>query len=538
MAAPPVSLIPYQISAGSVVKDTEFGVTIFNDGGVPITLSQIMLVNIDNALLNYGPGTILNPGGNATFSITILKTGQPVFPNAHARITFAGYDNLIYRIAGYRFSFVNLEHNWDVPLKERLEWLTDVMQTRDGHEFRRSLRRYPRHFLKLSHMLKNNRERITWEGIFYSSQGQSFGAIAWQDRARTNSAIAIGGSVATFVPHNGSGLAAYCAGFDYVLGQYVGFYFEKGSGQGKQWYLHQIIDFTSQGLMFDPPTDVAIPKGTIMAPIRMGHGPANFSANRLTTWHTSFEIDYRCLYNVQETYGQVDKAVARFTEQGTIGLPMYLGFYVLNHKPDYTQPVEWGYARTIYTQDFTLGAVRQVTTDSGPQNLERLDYLADTRDKIRDFFLFLDNIRGRWRPFWRLTTGDDDFILAYNASVGTNTLVVSAPDYNRFYSFTPSSRRDIAITDMRRTVLFTARIVGSSAAGVGLYVLELDKVLPFTVLAGVSQYHISFLRFARMATDVIEIEWIRHDVASFSLLIEDLQYGNATYTVLEDEVST
>jgi hypothetical protein len=243
-----------------------------------------------------------------------------------------------------------------------------------------------------------------------------------------------------------------------------------------------------------------------------------------------WDVEYRCLYQVQQDYNTTNLRVARYNDAATHTFTNYLGFPILNMKPDYNQDIEWTYARTVYIQDWTLGQVRQTTWDSAPQNIEKVDYFARSRERVRNFFAFLNAVRGRWKPFWRLTTGDDDILISQTMTAGSFYLVISAPDYQRFYNLI-SSRLDIAVSDVSSgTVAFATRITDVSSFGGGTYQITLQDPLPLTIQPQPSRYHVSFLRFARMASDVIEVQWPRHDVAFFSFTVQDLQYGTTSYT--------
>jgi len=75
------------------------------------------------------------------------------------------------------------------PIQETLQFLTDVIEKRNGEEQRIALRAVPRQVIDQSHIVEG-RERRRIENTIFSNQGRVYGVPIWWEQTRTTAAIA------------------------------------------------------------------------------------------------------------------------------------------------------------------------------------------------------------------------------------------------------------------------------------------------------------------------------------------------------------
>lgn len=113
------------------------------------------------------------------FNAAVTTSGSPVI-DAHYAFAFPTQTPVLY-ISGRRVVVFAFKPDWQDGITERLEWLTDVIVSRDGHEQRIALREIPRRFLEYGIVASRN-EYGRLDVLLASWQSRVYAIPVWPDQ--------------------------------------------------------------------------------------------------------------------------------------------------------------------------------------------------------------------------------------------------------------------------------------------------------------------------------------------------------------------
>jgi hypothetical protein len=185
------------IDYGNIVSAVEETFEIYNADSVPRTLANI--VN------NASPGVIL-PDFSAPIVVaahrsilrnfqtltltraTAEQDGLPVFDTT-IDFDFTGINDVSLAVSGQRIVFIPFEY--EQPFVERLDFLTDVLESIDGREYRISLRDDPRQSFNVRYRLDET-QRQRMQILLFDVQSRPFAVPMWHDQIRLTAAASAG----------------------------------------------------------------------------------------------------------------------------------------------------------------------------------------------------------------------------------------------------------------------------------------------------------------------------------------------------------
>ncbi len=428
----------------SVAVDDE-GVKVTAPAALPMVLGALQetdwLVNV-------------TPDGPSTIDTQVIWTLQ----NGSASLRISGS-----RIVPWAFA-----PDWNAPITERLEWLTDVLSNPQGAEQRRALRISPRRSLDASILVEGN-ERALFD-LALAGWGRRVWAVpVWYDAQELAADLAAGSmrincTVALLDFRTGS--LALLRGETAFDSEAV-----------------EILAIDANGLQLKRATQQRWTAGTRLYPVRTAR-IASIDSKRLTDK----------LNRAQLTFDLAEPS------DWSTALPaaMYRGRPVFELRPDETEDLTLNYERLLQTLD--NGSALPAVTDTAGKNfsVQQHRWLLAGRQERAAWRSLAYGLRGRAKSVWVPTHAWD---LTLTKPASGSLLTVERIGYARFGVKT-QGRQDIRIELHSGAVIY--RRITAAAEDASTESLSLDTDLP-GVISLADVYRISFMALCRATDDALEL---------------------------------
>lgn len=361
--------------------------------------------------------------------------------------------------------------DWQSGVLERLEWLTDVLQSESGAEQRRKLRQYPRRSLEASFSrFGNNRNLID---SYLTGVGQRYGLVPlWWDETPIDPVYA--GSIDIFGDFRRREFFAN----DVVIIRREG---------ELDYELNIIAEKTDTKLTLLYGTQKDTKHGTI-SPVRVAQVRDQLGGSQLTDAVRQFQLRFYTL------------EAADYTTAWTFPIYSRTNLPVLNWIPNYREQMDLTFDRVAFQWDNQVGNVYVVDPGATATTNEKYGYTIFGRDAMHDFKCNIYKMAGRWREV-HVPTGHDEFVLTRDISASQGAIIVARSGYNQYNLSQQAIRRDICIELYDGTKLFNTII--SSRVVEDEEWLFLSETVPSLPLANVRR--ISYMPRSRLDIDAIEI---------------------------------
>jgi hypothetical protein len=362
--------------------------------------------------------------------------------------------------------------NWRRSVIERLEWLTDVIESQNATEERSRLRTHPRRTLEYEILTADGAARAL-DALLWRHQAKQVVLPIWTDAQVLTITLAADSIT----------IPAQTAGFDFING-----------GRAVLLRDHEtfeevtIATVEANQITLSAPTTSAWPAGTRLYPARLARLPEDLPLKRetagLATGVLRFELD------------NTDAASQPDTD-------LYQGIEVSTRRPNWIGGINYSYRRKIERHDYLLGVVEVDDISGLPAPIRTHRFLLEERAAIGAFRGWLHARAGRaqafWQPQWQLD-------LEQSAPIGETQLElrVRALDYAAAYAFDPN-RRDIAILHRASGNWYFRRIEAVAPGGPDEEILTLDASLGIAAAPG--ELFLAWLVLSRLDADAVEIGW-------------------------------
>ena len=362
--------------------------------------------------------------------------------------------------------------NWSSPIKETLEWLTDVLQSPSGAEQRRALRLAPRRsfaFEVLLHQAQRTRADL-WAHVLGA---QPFALPIWAD------AQSLGNPVAA----ESSAIVASTAGYDFAAGGLAVL-------ASEDWSISELVSVdqvSAGGLTLATPTLHAWPAGSHLMPARKALLQSQPEPVRLTDELARSSVSF--------------ELIEPSSWPAQLPATLYRGKPVLESRPDESNDLTLGYERLTQRLDNQVGIPRVTDTSGYGFVLQQHAWALWGRDEHTAFRSLLYGLRGRQAAIWVPTHAAD---LVAAGQVQGQTLQVQPCGYADLVITGKArmGRQDVRIELVTGEALH--RRITAAAADATLDTLALDQPLPAGVSASAIT-RISFMALCRLAEDSAEI---------------------------------
>lgn len=361
--------------------------------------------------------------------------------------------------------------DWQSGVLERLEWLTDVLQSESGAEQRRKLRQYPRRSLEASFSrFGNNRNLID---SYLTGVGQRFGLVPlWWDETPIDPVYA--GSIDIF----GDFYRREFFANDVVIIR---------RENELDYELNIIAEKTDTKLTLLYGTQKDTTRGTI-SPVRVAQIRDQLGGTQLTDAVRQFQLRF---YTIE---------AANYTTDWTFPIYERTNLPVLNWIPNYREQMDMTFDRVSFVWDNQVGNPYVVDPGATATTNEKYGYTIYGREAMHDFKCNIYKMAGRWREL-HVPTGHDEFVLTRDVNADQGAIIVARSGYNQYNLSQQAIRRDICIEMYDGSKLYNTII--SSRVVEDEEWLFLSETVPSLPLANVRR--ISYMPRSRLDIDAIEI---------------------------------
>ena len=184
-----IHISPAIIEFGSIVSPSEETFIVWNAYFVSKTCSSIdKTVDTEYTLDPDVSPFSLMPLEYETYTVSVEVEGAVTF-DATVTFVFTG-ESPVLILSGTRVAVFPFAPS--IPMMESLEWLTDIMTSKDGSEQRMSIRPIPRQGFKFDVVLKTEQEQARLDALMFLWAKRTWGVPIWGEMVEHNDNINIG----------------------------------------------------------------------------------------------------------------------------------------------------------------------------------------------------------------------------------------------------------------------------------------------------------------------------------------------------------
>ena len=382
--------------------------------------------------------------------------------------------------------------DWTEPVIERLEWLTEVIEARNGIEQRARLRTHPRRTVEWQLAAGYDPVRVRLENVLLAAQGAGCMAPVWTDFTRLDTAAAAGAA----------SLSGATADRDFRPGDRFGLIGPDGAAE-----FGTIDTVTPSGATLVAPLVRAWPAGTKLVPLRAARLGDSLTVGYLSDAIGAATVQFRF---------EDEHAVSPAAEAAD-----YRGYPVLLSRTEWSEDPTAEHSRRLEVFDSETGLIDERDALGFATVTRTHRWVLTSRAEQSAFRAWLFARAGRLNPFW-LPSGQEDIRLVAGPSGTTVTLNVE----NRGHALIAAGdayvgRRDIMI-ETHAGARYYRRVV--NAIGVDPTTEQLVIDAPIGVALSLSDIRrISFMRLVRLASDAVELAHHTDELAVCQLSLASLR---------------
>jgi hypothetical protein len=471
-------------------RNTEVTVTSIVNGATPgletTNVSTPVILPAQTSILD--PATTDNTGGTGlgTITKTVLTATQDGLPTFDADVSFVSTENdVAISVTGTRI--VLLTQQFEAPAQERLEWLTDVIETTNGKEQRIALRKNPRQAFTVRYRLSDT-DLQNFQTILFDWQSALFAVPLWHESQEQTADVSAAGTQLQVQD---------TASVDLRVGGLVAII------QDSQIYdVATISSMTSTQINLASPLVNSYSAGTQVMPVRIA-----FISNLVTgTRFRNNLIEYTVAFDVFDN----DTGVL---SEDTSGFSSYSGKVLFDDCNVANERTPEQHLKRVVRIDNGTGNINQYSFWDRNKKTSQKGFVAHNRAEIMSLRKALLAIRGKQKSFW-LPTFHDDLEVTQDLVSGGSTVDINRIDYTRFVN-ARESKKTIRITFTDGTSL--EREIASSATLSGTEErLTLSSTWPANRTVD-EITRVQFYELMRFDTDVITLTYDRGGFARTQL---------------------
>lgn len=377
--------------------------------------------------------------------------------------------------------------DWSAGVRERLQWLTEVLAARNGVVQKREMRLAPRREFSFA-VVAGGQDRRVVDALLFDRGARRWALPVWHDVQLLAAPLTAGGDTITCAT----------AGFDFRVG-----------GSAMLWRsvnnfeLVTIDSIGAASLTLTGTLARSWAPGTRLYPTRTAR---NIQSSEESAWNddagerrVDFVVDEPCDW------------------PAALPATAYRGYPVLEHRSDESADPESSYRREIETVDVGTGRVHHYDFPNVSFRVASHRWLLGTRAEHSALRSLLYGLRGRMAVLW-VPSMSADLVLAATLDTGSTALSVQWAGYTLFGA-QQSNRRDLRI-ELFSGAVFYRRINGSAELG-ATETLTLDSALGVAI-APQQVRLISFMTLSEGASDAIEIDHVT-DAAGITRVVCSFQ---------------
>lgn len=467
-----VHIKPAVLSAGNVVSETTYPVSLWNAHLLPKTLNAIS--GQAEGLSVSGPATpptIVAALAETAWTVRITPDG-PSMLDATLVWQFSAANSPSLRVTAARVVAWPLLPDWSEGVLERLAWATEILASPKGAEQRRALRLTPRRGYE-ARIVVEGTERSMLDLLLVGWGARVFALPVWPDVQVLGSAVAQGATQ----------ILCATAHLDFRAG---GLAMLRGPTAAEAETV-SVQAVQADRLVLASPTLAAWPAGTRLYPARAAtlaeQPPLRRLNDRAAEASVSFRMTEPCAWPL------------------VLPSTLYRDVPVLETRPDESEDLTHTWQRLLLELDNTSALpARTDTTGNQGFSVQAHRWCLVGRAERAAWRSLLYALRGRQATLWVPTHAEDLVLLAATST----TIDVTNIGYTRLAQ-AKVGRRDIRIELADGSAPLHRRITGSSVIDASTERLALDVALGVTLTPGTVR-RISFMALCRMDSDEVEIQ--------------------------------
>jgi hypothetical protein len=190
-----VHVVPASFEFGAILAEVQDEFLVWNAHFEDKTCTVINQVNGDEIeLAGLTAPFTLQSLGHTTYTITVPVEGSPQFETT-LTFDFGVDDQPVVTITGTRVTL--FPYKPLLPVNESLEWLTDILQAKDGSEQRISVRQIPRQGFRVSCRFESHQDQARLDALLFATQKRTWGLPIWPEAVLHTATITAGATTIT-----------------------------------------------------------------------------------------------------------------------------------------------------------------------------------------------------------------------------------------------------------------------------------------------------------------------------------------------------
>ena len=483
-----IHILPAVLALGNLISAAERFVELWNAHFTAVTLTGIQATGTDGlVLIGLGDPTLpFHPLQSRRVTVVISTHGAPVIAASY-RFVFSNAITAVLQVTGQRIAVFGLRPNWAHGITERLEWLTDVLESYDGSEQRVPLRQFPRRTVEYAMLLEGNDAR--WlEQLLFAWGARTYCLPIWMHP--TVLAMPVPSGTTQFAIHDALA-AEYQPGGLAVLWR-----------SNRHYEAVEIERLDGHTLTLKHPLGQSWPAGSRLFPAHL----ASLDAEVTLTQHTDAILAGTCRFALQDS-SAVEEAIA-----GSDDAPTYRGARVFTLPPERSSDATQSWQLTLLQLD-NRTALPVFDDPSNMPNIGHMrTWLLPDRTTIAQTRAWLEWCAGRAHACW-MPSFQTDMQLAHTVAASSTELLITHIGYAACIDAHPL-RRDLILHTTAGT--FYRRIVGAIEVTPDTEQLALDAPLGID-LTPERCLQLAYLEWVRLDQDAIELFWDTDGIAHLQL---------------------
>lgn len=291
----------------------------------------------------------------------------------------------------------------ELPYKERLEWMTDVMRSEDGSEQRLALREHPRQYFNWKFRMVTDERRRKIENQLIDFMGRTFGIPMWHESMALSSAITAGDTTINLVSTEYTDLRD---------GGLVVIFQDEDT-----FDVSTVVSHTSNSITLASEVQGSYGLDAQVLPLRAAVIDGKITGSQYTVNALDLKVNWRVTDNVND-----------IASLGT--LDTYSGSPILSQKNIVGNQgiMRTGYDRKVVKFDGDVGKVMENPIDRVATHLRTKGFRAVGKQGLWELRQMLYAIKGRQLSFY-MPSDLPEFTLALDIAATDTTMLVEGTGY-------------------------------------------------------------------------------------------------------------
>ena len=454
-----IHVFPSNFALGNILSTVVDTVTVYNafrnQSNTLDTFSNLagdgVTLSLPALPITYEPQT------GASYTLTVSTNGPPTIDGT----LDLGFNLYTVQITLTGSRVVIFPYRPEAPLTERLRFLTQVLDKKDGTEDRIALRVFPRQVFEFELFRDEGQELEQVDNIIFDWHARNFGIPVWTEPTVTTAAVSSG---STNIPVSNTANADWRAG---GLGIII--------RDDETFDALEVQSVTANEVVFASPIGNDYPAGTEIMPLRIARvSNERIDADRAPVGLGTRKIIFEVIDNdVGDSFPDDSAFILDDADHPLNGLRVLGDTNAMRN-----DRLRETFERRIQVFDGETGAVSQDSTWDRGKRSHAKGFVSTTRARLWEIRRLLHALRGRQGTFW-IPTFYRNFDVTQTILVGTTAFVAKDSGYGRFVQ-ARKNRNILAILDNQGRVQ-ARNITGATSLGDGTEQISVDTPWDFTL---------------------------------------------------------